>query len=73
MYFREYEVVTTIWCFLIRGILIKIVIRIIHGPVETGNPVENDDGKYFDYIAKSLPNHLYNGKAIRLVLQYYRC
>ena len=53
MYFREHEVATTIWCFLMEGILIKIVIRKIHGPVETGNPAENDDGKYFDYIGKS--------------------
>ena len=59
MYFREYEVVTTIWCFLMRGILIKIMIRITHSPVETGNPIEND-GKYFNRTAKSLPNHLYS-------------
>ena len=73
MYSREHEVVTTIWCFLMGGILIEIVIRVCHGPVETGDPIETDDGKYFDYIAKPLPNHLYDGKAIRLVLLYYMC
>ena len=59
MHFREHEVVTTIWCFLMRGILIKTVIRVTHSPAETGNPTENN-GKYFNCTAKSLPNHLYS-------------
>ena len=58
MYCREHELVTTIWCVLIMGpIIINIVIRVCHGPAETGNPTEND-GKYFNNIAKSLPKSL---------------